>query len=290
VRRAIERLGTRQLRKEIDAANPDAIICTHFLPAELLARMKRNQRLECPVWVQVTDFDLHRLWVHDHMTGYFAGNEEVAYRMRAHGIPAQRIHVTGIPIMPAFSQELSRVECARGLGLDPEKTTILLMAGGAGIGRLDDVAARLLELNDHFQLIALAGKNLVVLDALQALARKFPDRLVAQGFTHQVERLMACADLVVTKPGGLTTSECLAMGLPMIVNEAIPGQEERNADFLVEQGVALKASDAVTLEYRIRYLLQHPDKLDEMGAKAKALARPTAARKVLNTVLQQFDS
>jgi processive 1,2-diacylglycerol beta-glucosyltransferase len=80
------------------------------------------------------------------------------------------------------------------------------------------------------------------------------------------------------------------MGLPMIVNEAIPGQEERNADFLVEQGVALKASDAVTLEYRIRHLLQHPDKLDEMGAKAKALARPTAARKVVNTVLQQFDS
>lgn len=95
---------------------------------------------------------------------------------------------------------------------------------------------------------------------------------------------MACADLVITKPGGLTTSECLAMGLPMIVNSPIHGQEERNADFLLEQGVALKAFDSVTLEYRVRYLLENPAKLADMRAKAKALGRPLAARAVLNTV------
>jgi processive 1,2-diacylglycerol beta-glucosyltransferase len=290
LRRAIERLNTKALRKKIASADPDAIVCTHFLPAELLARMTRNQRLTCAVWVQVTDFDLHRMWVHEHMAGYFAANEEVAYRMRGQGIPANRIHVTGIPIMPAFGQEISRSECARAFGFDPGKMTILLMGGGAGIGRLDEVAARLLALNDHCQLIALAGKNLAVLNMLQALAAKYPGRLLAQGYTHQVERLMACADLVVTKPGGLTISECLAMGLPMIVNEPIPGQEERNADFLLEHGVALKASDAVTLEYRIRYLLQRPAKLAEMRERARALGRPSAARSVLNTVLGRFDS
>ncbi|HAT30767.1 MAG TPA: galactosyldiacylglycerol synthase, partial [Janthinobacterium sp.] len=97
--------------------------------------------------------------------------------------------------------------------------------------------------------------------------------------------LMACADLVITKPGGLTTSECLAMGLPMIVNSPIPGQEERNADFLLEQGVALKAFDAVTLEYRIRHLLDNPAKLADMSAKAKLLGRPGAAAQVLRRVL-----
>ena len=96
---------------------------------------------------------------------------------------------------------------------------------------------------------------------------------------------MACADLVVTKPGGLTTSECLAMGLPMIANAPIPGQEEHNADYLLEQGVELKAFDAVTLEYRIRYLLEHPAKFEDMRAKAKALGRPHAARQVLDIVL-----
>jgi processive 1,2-diacylglycerol beta-glucosyltransferase len=108
---------------------------------------------------------------------------------------------------------------------------------------------------------------------------------LAQGFTDKVERLMACADLMITKPGGLTTSECLAMGLPMIVNSPIPGQEERNADFLLEQGVAMKAFDAVTLEYRIAYLLKNPAKLADMRQKAQALGKARAAQDVVDVVL-----
>ena len=285
LRRGVERLNTKALLKEIAAFKPDAIICTHFLPAEILAGMLRTARLTCPVWVQVTDFDLHRMWVHEHMAGYFAANDEVAFRMRAQGIPPQTIHVTGIPIMPAFAQALDRSACARAFGLDPQRTTILLMGGGAGLGSLDTIAERLLALEGNFQLIVLAGKNADALAGLQTLAARYPGRLLAQGFTDQVERLMACADLVITKPGGLTTSECLAMGLPMIVNAPIPGQEERNADFLLEQGVALKAFDGVTLEYRVRYLLEHPAKLAEMRNKAHALGRPAAARNVLDVVL-----
>lgn len=286
IRRAIERLSTRSLRREIDAWQPDAIICTHFLPAELLARMRRNGSLDCPVWVQVTDFDLHRMWVHDGITGYFAATDEVAFRMAALGIPPASIHVTGIPVMPAFRAPGTRADCAAGLGLDAQRSTILLMGGGAGLGKLDAVAARLLALPHDFQLIVMAGNNLPALQALQALATRYPGRLLAQGYTDKVEQLMACADLVITKPGGLTTSECLAMGLPMIINAPIPGQEERNADFLLEQGVALKAIDAITLDYRIDLLMTHPAKLADMAARARALGRPDAARAVLDTVLE----
>ena len=286
LRRAVERLNTRALMARIAAFQPDAIICTHFLPAELLSRALRQQQLACPVWVQVTDFDLHRMWVHEQMQGYFAATDEVAFRMRHEGIPADRIHVTGIPVMPAFAQAPDRVQCAQACGLEPRRTTILLMGGGAGLGSLETVAARLLALPGDFQLIALAGKNAAALAALQALAGQYPGRLLAQGFTGEVERLMACADLVITKPGGLTTSECLALGLPMIVNSPIPGQEERNADYLLEQGVALKAFDAVTLEYRVRLLLEHPEQLQSMRAKALALGRPRAALDVLAQVLR----
>lgn len=284
MRQAIERMNVRPLKKAIADFAPDAIICTHFLPAEMLARLIRKERLQCPVWVQVTDFDLHRLWVQENMSGYFAANEEVAHRMRAHGILAEKIHVVGIPIMPAFAKPLNRATCAQEFGLDPAKPTILLMGGGAGLGSLDTVAERLLAQNDAFQLIVLAGKNVPALENLLSLANRYPGRLLPQGFTNQVERLMACADLVITKPGGLTTSECLAMGLPMIVNAPIPGQEERNADFLLEQGVALKAFDDVTLEYRVQWLLTHPDKLAEMHRKAQLLGRPAAAREVLQIV------
>lgn len=136
-----------------------------------------------------------------------------------------------------------------------------------------------------FQLIALAGKNQAMLASLQELAAQHPGRLFPQGFTQQVERLMACADLVITKPGGLTTSECLAMQLPMIVNSPIPGQEERNADFLLEQGVALKAIDDDALVYRIRALLQAPERLADMRRRLAPLGRPLAGRFVLDRVL-----
>ncbi len=284
VRRGLERWNAQDLLKEIVTFKPDAIICTHFLPAEMLSRLIRKDRLHCPVWVQVTDFDLHRMWVHEHMAGYFAANEEVAFRMRAQGIASDKIHVSGIPIMPAFSATQDRAACAASFGIDASRKTILLMGGGAGLGSMDTIAARLLGLEGDFQLIALAGKNETALAALQILAARYPGRLLAQGFTNEVEKLMACSDLVITKPGGLTTSECLAMGLPMIVNSPIPGQEERNADYLLEQGVALKAFDDVTLEYRVRFLLDHPEKLADMRAKATLLGRGKAAQTVLAIV------
>lgn len=285
LRRATERLSTRDLLKAIKDFNPDAIVCTHFLPAEILMHEIRRDRWQVPVWVQVTDFDLHRMWVIPHMTGYFAANDEIAQRMQANGIPAERIHSTGIPIMPAFAHPPERAACAAELGLDPSRQTFLLMGGGAGMGAMESVTEGLLASEGDFQLVVLAGRNAQLLASLEALAKKHPSRLYPMGFTNKVERLMACADAIVTKPGGLTTSECLAMGLPMIVNAPIPGQEEHNADYLLEQGAALKAIDHIALTYRIRWLTREPDKLAAMGQRAKAIGRPLAARAVLDVVL-----
>lgn len=285
IRRAVERLNSRPLLAEIKRQRPDAIICTHFLPAELLSRELRKARLDVPVWVQVTDFDLHSMWIVPNMRGYFAANEEIAWRMRERGLAADAVHVSGIPVMPAFGKPLDRAACAAEFGIDPKRKTFLMMSGGAGLGGLDTLAERLLATDGDFQLIALAGKNQTMLEALQRVAQRHPGRLFPQGFTHQVERLMACADLVITKPGGLTTSECLAMQLPMIVNSPIPGQEERNADFLLEQGVALKAIDDAALEFRIHALLKEPDRLTAMRHKSAPLGRPNAGQFVLDRVL-----
>ena len=288
VLRGIEQLNTVALRKAINHFAPEAIVCTHFLPAEILSRMIRRERLTSPVWVQVTDFDLHRLWLHDHMTGYFAANEEVAFRMQATGVDAKKIRVTGIPIMPAFSQSFNRENCAQSIGLNPAIKTFLLMGGGAGLGDLATVAENLLGLRDDFQLIVLAGKNAKALASLRLLTEHYPKRLVPVRFTPDVAQLMACADVVITKPGGLTTSECLAMGLPMIINAPIPGQEERNADYLLEQGVALKAFDAVTLSYRVRHLLENPMQLQQMTEKASQLGMPHAGKHVITNVLGHY--
>ena len=285
LRETVERLNTQDFAGKISEIDPDVVLCTHFLPAELLSRLIRKGEFHRPVWVQVTDFDIHSLWIHSHITGYFAASDEVAFRMADRGLDRTSVRVTGIPIMPAFGEPLPRDRCAAELGLDPGRKTLLMMSGGAGIGGMATLAARLLALPGDFQIVALAGRNEALLADLRSLAERHPGRLFPQGFTRTVERAMAASDLAVTKPGGLTTSECLAMGLPMVLVSPIPGQEERNADYLLENGAALKAYDAAGLEYRVRALLDDPDRLARLRERARALGKPQAARAVLDAVL-----
>jgi processive 1,2-diacylglycerol beta-glucosyltransferase len=283
IRRGIEKLNTAKLDAEIEKLAPDAIVCTHFLPAELLSRRIRKRKPTPPVWVQVTDFDVHGLWLHEHMQGYFVANEEVAARLRAKDI-ANSIEVTGIPIMPAFAAAPTRDVAALELGLNPAKPTVLMMSGGAGVGGIEVLAERLAAMPQDMQVIALAGRNETLLSQLKTIAQRFPNRLWPMGFTRTIERVMAAADFAVTKPGGLTSSECLAMSLPMIVISPIPGQEERNADFLLESGAALKAVDAASLEYKVGRLLESPTELATMRERMRAVARPQSAATVLQSV------
>jgi processive 1,2-diacylglycerol beta-glucosyltransferase len=285
LKRAAEKLNTRKLQGEIARLRPDAILCTHFLPAELLSRQKaqledKGAKLP-PLWVQVTDFDVHALWVHPHVDRYCVASDEVAFRLADRGVARAKISVTGIPVMPQFSVALDRRECALELGLAPERFTVALMAGGAGVGSLDELAARLLRASDELQLVALAGRNAELLARLRKLAKSHPGRLFPLGFTTTVERVMSAADLVVTKPGGLTVSECLARRKPMLLVSPIPGQEERNADYLLEAGAALKAADAATLEYKLGLLLADPARLRSMGEAAHRIGRPHAAQDVI---------
>ncbi len=284
--RAIENLNVRGFKKRLKAFAPDAVICTHFLPAQYLARRIRKQKFDRPVWVVVTDFDVHALWLQEGMTGYFAAAEEVAWRMRDRGLDPASLRVTGIPVMPAFSSTLPREECARELGLDPWRTTVLLMAGAKGTERAHRMAERLLQIDAPFQIVAIAGRNQKLLRNLQNLAESQPLRLFPVGFTKTIERVMAASDLAITKPGGLISSECLAMGLPMILVFTIPGQEERNATYLLEHQVALEAYDEAGLEFRAAALVRDPERLSGMKQKARDLGRPNAAQHILQTILE----
>jgi processive 1,2-diacylglycerol beta-glucosyltransferase len=288
IRKQIERLNTRKLYAEIEKLAPDAIVCTHFLAPELLSRRIRKGHRLPPVFVQVTDFDVHALWIHPHMRGYFVANEEIAWRTAQRGIDTNAIHVTGIPISPQFLQMLDRFTCAREVGLDPQITTLLVMAGGAGVGDVEALVERIAAIDRKFQIVALAGKNEKMLAKLKVLAQRFPAKIFPMGFTRTIERLMKSADIAVTKPGGLTTSECLAMALPMIIVAPIPGQEERNADYLLECGVALKANDAAALEYKLTRLLAAPEKLAAMRTRMGDIAKPNAAARVLSIVSQSI--
>jgi len=286
LKRLVEKVNTRKLDAEIARVAPDAILCTHFLPAELLSRQKAKGRALPPLWVQITDFDVHSLWVHPHVDRYCVASDEVAFRLADRGVPPDRISVTGIPVMPQFSTALERDGCAAELGLSSSRFTAVLMAGGAGVGSLDELAARLLRRPGDTQLIALSGRNAELLGKLRKLAKTHPGRLFPLGFTTTVERVMTAADLVITKPGGLTVSECLAKGKPMLLVSPIPGQEERNADYLLESGAALKAVEAATLEFKFARLSSEPARLRAMSDAARRIATPRAAAAVVALLLQ----
>lgn len=285
LRMLAERLNTAKLDAVLGELDPDHVICTHFMPAQLFARKVRKGRFHKPVWVTVTDFDVHTLWLYEHVTGYFAANEEVAWRTARRGIPAEKVHATGIPIMPVFGERRERGVCAAEFGLDPKKRTLLMMSGGAGLGGIEALAAELMRLEGDFQVVALAGKNAGLLAELNRVAAARPGRLFPMGYTDVIERLMSASDIAVTKPGGLTTSECLAVGLPMIIVSPIPGQEERNSDYLLENGAAMKAVDPDALIYRIGTLVDDPARLGSLQANALRLGRPDSAKRVLDLIL-----
>ena len=285
VRRSIEQVCTKNLIRQIAEFKPDHIICTHFLPADLLSREIRKGRMNCGLWVQITDFDLHKLWVQSRVSGYFAANQEVAFKLREHGVPANKIHVTGIAVAPAFLSTPDRCSTRAELNLAQDKLTALILSGGTGVGSVAEIATHLLNNNLALQVIAIAGNDAGRLAELQQLALQFPGRLAALGFSKCIEKLMAASDVVISKPGGLTSSECLIMGLPMLLVDPIPGQEERNGDYLMERGAAMKAHDIVSLDYKLRQLLADPGRLALMRQNMLKHAMPNAAKQVLTTVL-----
>lgn len=288
VRRLVQAGCTHGLRHEISRFAPDAIVCTHFLPAELLAAQIRHGRLSCPVWVQITDFDLHRMWLHEGIAGYFVATSHVAWRLRTQGVAASRIHVTGIPVMPDFMAQPPRALSTAQSKV--RQVVIILMGGGAGFGGLDDIARQLLSLDTAIALVVLAGKNNRLLQTLQAMTKSYPTRLRVSGFTDRVPELMGLADIAITKPGGLSSAECMAMGLPMILINPVPGQEDRNSDYLLQQGVALRAEGAHGLALCVQSLLGDRDALARMRLRALQIGRPEAGKAILSQLSTQLQS
>ncbi len=285
VRRRIEHACTRALRRRLAQLAPDIIVCTHFLPAEMLGRLPEHKRPAAPLYVQVTDYDLHSMWLQPNVAGYFVASEELAWQLRQRGVPAARVHVSGIPVMPGFVRPPARAEARKELGLPEKRFVILLMGGGHGHGEMARIAQELLSLPQAPVVLAVAGRNAANQAALEVLARETAQQLRVFGFTDRIPVLMRAADFAVSKPGGLTTAECLALGLPLIAVDSIPGQEERNADYLLEHGAALKAVSAARVQYRARQLLDDPARLARMREAARALGKPQAAGSVLRITL-----
>ena len=292
MRLMLDRLNTVPLIKKIAAFNPDITVCTHYLPATLISHLIMEGKLQARLSIVVTDLDFHAMWLTRTFHRYFVALEETKVHLGKLGLPLERITVSGIPIDPAFGNhhhgEQHRIR--RELGLDPDLPVLLVSAGALGVSPAEVVLESLLELKHPVQIVILAGKNPVLetkLHAIAAGALSSGLRITSLGYTTEMDRWMKAATLLIGKPGGLTLSECLASGLPMVIISPIPGQEERNSDHLLEKGIAIKCNDYTTLAYKVDQLLGDQDRLARMRHQALSCARPGAAEFIARTLLDE---
>ncbi|MHC4607642.1 MAG: MGDG synthase family glycosyltransferase [Planctomycetota bacterium] len=283
--KAYDRLAYPRLMETVGEYAPDAVICTHFLPANVLIA----HRMGPPVYTVVTDFDVHSFWVNTKADGYFVASEEVRWQMRHHGFPLEKVQVTGIPVHPSFAGPGDAAAARRKIGVRGKAPIILFISGGFGMGDMEAAVQRILSLKADFRLFALCGRNETMRRKLARRVRASRGRLKVGGMVPDLHEYMRAADLAITKAGGLSVSECLALSLPMILFAPIPGQEEHNADYLLERGAAVKAKAPEVLDFKLKELLDAPHLLAKMRRAAKAIARPNAARDVIGHVLRNLE-
>jgi len=294
-RLALDRLNTGPMIRLLRRVQPDLCVATHFLPAEIIAWLKAKRKIRAQHVIVVTDFDVHAMWLCRTVDRYCVAVDEAAEYLARIGVPREALRVTGIPIDPVFAEPKSRQEARRRLGLDLDRTALLVSAGGYGVGPIERLVADLLALGRPWQIVAVAGRAEQVRERLAVLARratKLRDaatRLHVVGFTDVMDEWMAAADLLVGKAGGLTVSEALARALPMAIIQPIPGQEERNADHLLERGAAIRCNNLPAAAWKIARLMDDPARLAQMAAAARAMARPRAASEIAADALALLD-
>jgi processive 1,2-diacylglycerol beta-glucosyltransferase len=287
MRLALDRLNAEPLIELMRSYQPHITVCTHFMPAGIVAQQIAAGRLDTQLSIVTTDFDFHSMWLSTHFHRYFVALEETRAHLCALGLPPGRITVSGVPVDPAFEQPIDRDAVMARYKLRPDLPTLLVSAGAVGGGPARAIVAQLLQLTQEAQAVVVCGKNDRLRRELVRLTEAHAERFRILGFTDEMPSLMRAATLFIGKPGGLTASECMAAGLPMAIVAPIPGQEERNSDHLLEQGAAIRCNQLTTVAFKLGRLLGDPGRLEAMRESARRLGRPGAARAIVETLVSE---
>ena len=281
-----------KLNKYINEFKPDLIVSTHPFASQMCSRLKKDGKISCPVGTVLTDFHIHNQWLSNpkFMDCYFVSNDQMKESMVSQGIDEKKILVTGIPFSERFLEKFNKEEICKEFGIDPKCQTALFFAGGAkGVGakKAFEIYKILRKDFPELQIIAVSGKNEKVKTMFEEYAKSlgFEDKTCILGFTSKVPELMHIANLVITKPGGLTTTECLVSGMPMVVINPIPGHEEQNAEFLENEGIAIWLKKNDDVKEKLEKLLSNPEILKQMGQNALKYAKPNSVKEIAQKLM-----
>jgi processive 1,2-diacylglycerol beta-glucosyltransferase len=286
-RRTSAKLKAPRFIARLRELNPEVVLCTHYLPLDFVGRLKvKDHDRFSPLTVSiVTDFEAHALWMEPAVDLYCVAAEETKARLVARGASAENVAVTGIPIAAKFSSAINAEAVRRRMGLRDDLPTLLVLGGGFGLGPVAEILTALNEVSVEVQVVVICGRNEELRRELAVQDHRHPTHVL--GFVTNMHEIMAISSLILTKPGGLTSSEAAAMGKPLFILNPIPGQEAANSDFLLEHGAAAKANRVEDLPFRLHKLFDS-GKLAEMSRAAQALGRPKAAAAVCEEVLRRL--
>ena len=282
-----------KLKNLIKEKSPDLVISTHPFSSQMVSYLRRKGKIDCKLVTILTDFAPHDQWLigHEYTDAFFVSNDRMGKYLKDYGIEPSKVHVTGIPLSDRFSSNFDKKSIYHEFKLEETKPVILFFGGGEfGLGK--DRTLQILDALIHnlpiYQIVAISGRNLKMNAGFKELVQESnsEDRVKVLDYTNKVPELMSISTIVVTKPGGLTTSESLASNLPMLIINPIPGQEEENAEYLEKHNVAVwlkKKDDPNTV---IQELFSNPDKLEKMEENTKLLAKKNSTNDICEIIMK----
>ena len=283
-----------KLKKLLKERKPDLIIGTHPFPMIALSTLKKkypyrnafNSFFVPPLISVLTDYTAHSTYIQDEIDYYIAGDEYVKEVLISEGVDGDKIKPYGIPVEKSFLEHREKSVVLEELGLAPDKFTVLLMGGSFGAGNIKDTLKELLEIDRDFQIIVITGRNETLKEKLEKSLEKYTiDKNISiLGFTQDMNDILSAVDIIVSKPGGLTTTECLLKELPMIIPYYIPGQEEENMDFLSNCGAALRTSKKFTISVLLKVLIDNPMRMELLKNNIKSVKKQNTAEDIANLV------
>lgn len=278
-------VGLKKMLKLLQTEKPTVIVSTYPFTSSLVSKLKEEGLTNVPLVTVITDHTHHSYWLHPNTDQYIVGSEETRQELMKTGIPAKQIASTGIPIRTKFLRKTNRTKLIQKYQLEPELPTVLVMGGGEGLIGKEFLTDQVLDkIPERIQMIILCGNNHKLHSQLEKNLIHSKHRIVIKSFTNNVEELMAVSDIIVTKPGGVTTSEALAMELPMLLFKPLPGQEQDNAKFLVEGGTAIDAAHPLEVIARLTELLEKKELCEEMKKNARNIQTKKAAFSVIEII------
>ncbi len=287
IRVIFDRINTQKFQNMVFNYDPDIVVCTQFIPANILTFWRQKYKRKYKVAIIMTDYEAHPLWVDNQADLYFVANQDVKSQMIEYGLSPEKINITGIPISNKFSRRLVKKKLRKQLGISGQ-FTVLVLSGGAGVGPIEEVVDQLCRMSNKINILVVAGKNEDIYDIACEKSNRCKSFLKVYKFVENVEELMFASDLIIGKSGGLVVSESLAVGTPLIIINPIPGQEEANANFLTRNLAAISAQNTSQIKNIVSNIIIREDLLSQLKQNAKKLSKPQAAKDIINIIIKKY--